>query len=57
MFVLIFGKCYLTCRIVGKAKNCFDNYNAESEAYLRRAVKLNYNHVEAWNTLAECLWK
>lgn len=43
--------------ILGKAKNCGDHYSAEAEMYLRRAVKLNIHDINAWNTLAECLWK
>jgi len=43
--------------VLGKARNCGDNYSAEAEMYLRRAVKLNIHDVNGWNTLAECLWK
>jgi tetratricopeptide (TPR) repeat protein len=43
--------------VLGKAKNCGDNYSAEAEMYLRRAVKLDIHDVNGWNTLAECLWK
>lgn len=41
----------------GKVLDASPSYSAESEALLTRAVKLDPANIDAWNTLAECLWK
>ena len=41
----------------GKLLDSSPAYSAEAEALLTRAVKLEPRSIDAWNALAECVWK
>lgn len=47
----------LLLRLRGTLLASTHEYSAEAEALLTRAVKLDPRSVDAWNTLAECVWK